>query len=109
MDCYNGCGQLQQNICPVCKKPFILPVGGTKNYRNVVIDKSKAKYGKRYYCCSYNCFKQMEYENIIQKEKLTKNDVNWLMMHGYEVPLDKAPKWIQEEFAKVRNKHNGIC
>ncbi len=108
MDCYNKCGQLKQSTCPVCGKPFILPVGSTKNYKYVVEDKNKANYGKRYYCCSYECYKQKEYENILQKEKLTKNDVNWLIVHELDVPIEKAPKWMQKELQKEGKKRNGF-
>ena len=106
MGCYNGCGQLRQHTCPVCGEVFILPIGGIKTHQYVVVDKTQENYGKLHYCCSYKCFKKLNYENIIQKAKLTSSDAHWLTTHGYMVPTEKLPKWMQRELGKEGK--NGI-
>ena len=100
------CGQLKTRVCPVCGKEFRFPTGAGKDYPYTFIDKTKGNYGKKHYCCSWSCLKKMQYEWIKGKEKFNAKDVKWLEANGYEVPVDKIPKWLLEE--RNRKDKDGI-
>ena len=86
--------KLYVRCCPVCNKEIVLTPEMAKGNGYVY---TKGASTKKYYLCSWSCYRKFKHEQILTKAKLTAEDVAWLRYVLCPVPEEKLPKWMKEE------------
>lgn len=89
----NGRDKFTVRACPICNKEIVLTPEMARGNGYVW---SLKPGGKKYYLCSWRCYRQFKRDRILEKKKLTAEDVAWLRFARYPVPEEKIPKWMKE-------------
>jgi len=90
----NGVDKFTVRHCPVCNKEIALTLEMARGNGYVY---TKGANTKKYYLCSWKCYRQFKRDKILEKAKLTAEDVAWLRFARYPVPEEKLPKWLKEQ------------
>lgn len=64
---------IDDRVCPVCKREFIVPMGGKKSYTYKIVNRGRYKY-----FCTWTCYKIAKRKMLYQKNKLSVEERNWL-------------------------------
>lgn len=89
-----GRDKIRTALCPICKKEIVVTHEMVRGRGYVW---SKSYNTKKYFMCSWKCYRLFKYERLMEKKKLTADEVSWLRFARFPVPKEKLAKWMLEE------------